>query len=140
MMEGLHYLLTACTYLFIAFVSYGIYLCFYRLFFHPLAKFPGPKLAAATYWYECYADLIIGPFPGQGAYHIERLHKRYGEYGKITDAKCWPTRLQQVLSFASVQTNFLYLTPNGLKFSTNKVAETNGPRTRTRTALPDLVG
>ncbi|KAJ9606419.1 hypothetical protein H2200_009380 [Cladophialophora chaetospira] len=56
----------------------------YRLYLHPLAKFPGPRLAAATYWYELYHDLIVGPYPGQGIYNIERLHDRYGPIVRIS--------------------------------------------------------
>lgn len=59
-------------------VAYTLILTIHRLFFHPLRKFPGPVLAAATYWYEFYHDLIARPFPGQGVYNIERLHQRYG--------------------------------------------------------------
>lgn len=49
----------------------------YRLYFHPLAKFPGPKIAAATHLYEVAWDYF-----GQGAYlyEIQRMHEKYGTY------------------------------------------------------------
>jgi hypothetical protein len=49
----------------------------YHLYFHPLSKFPGPKLAAATYLYEFYYDVIKS---GMYIWEIERMHERYGEY------------------------------------------------------------
>lgn len=64
----------------IAFVAFNLLLFVYRLYFHPLSNFPGPRLAAASYWYECYHDLIVGPNPGQGYKNIERLHDRYGKW------------------------------------------------------------
>jgi hypothetical protein len=48
----------------------------YRLFFHPLARFPGPRLAAVTRWYEGYYDLWQS---GQYTFKIGELHKEYGE-------------------------------------------------------------
>lgn len=32
-------------------VLYIVYLGFWRLYFSPISHFPGPKLAALTYWY-----------------------------------------------------------------------------------------
>lgn len=47
----------------------------YRLFLHPLSKFPGPKLAAATSWYEAYYEIVL---QGQYSRQISKLHDQYG--------------------------------------------------------------
>lgn len=54
---------------------YGISLAVYRLYFHPLAKFPGPKLAATTLWVEFYYDVVRS---GMYIWEIEKMHKKYG--------------------------------------------------------------
>ncbi|KAK8022121.1 cytochrome P450 [Apiospora rasikravindrae] len=56
-------------------VIYLVTVSIYRLFLHPLARFPGPKLAAVTRYYEAYYDLIRN---GQYTFKIAELHKRYG--------------------------------------------------------------
>ena len=57
------------------FLGYACVLVFYRLFLHPLKDFPGPTIAAATLWYECYYDVVKG---GQYVFEVEEMHKRYG--------------------------------------------------------------
>ena len=46
-----------------------------RLYFHPLAHIPGPKLAALTWWYEFYFDVVQ---QGRYVFQIMELHKQYG--------------------------------------------------------------
>lgn len=57
--------------------GYLISLAVYRLWLSPLAKFPGPKLAALTLWYELYYDIYC---EGQYTFQIIRMHEKYGTY------------------------------------------------------------
>jgi hypothetical protein len=59
----------------VAKVLYDIYLAIYRIYFHPLAKFPGSNLAKATYWHETYYDAFKGH---QYIWKIKEMHKQYG--------------------------------------------------------------
>lgn len=47
----------------------------YRVTLHPLAKFPGPKLAGASYCYEFWYEVIYGI---QYTQKIIKLHEQYG--------------------------------------------------------------
>lgn len=60
-----------------SYIAFIICRSIYRLTFHPLARFPGPKLAAITKWYERYFELIQRP-TGQYFREIDRMHDRYG--------------------------------------------------------------
>ena len=63
-------LLLAC-----AAIVYWAGLTLYRLYAHPLAKFPGPRLAAASSWYEAYYEIVL---KGQYSRQISKLHDQYG--------------------------------------------------------------
>ncbi|KAH6606462.1 cytochrome P450 monooxygenase [Trichoderma cornu-damae] len=55
---------------------YTVGLIIYRIYFHPLAKFPGPRLAIATKWYEFYYDIMKKP-GGQFFKHLNEIHDEY---------------------------------------------------------------
>ncbi|KAG9254338.1 cytochrome P450 [Emericellopsis atlantica] len=50
-------------------------LVFYRLYLHPLAKFPGYKICAACEWYEFYCYIVKG---GQWGNEVRKMHEKYG--------------------------------------------------------------
>lgn len=59
---------------------YTAALAVYRVTLHPLAKFPGPKLAATTEWYEFYHDIVR---QGQFIWQIQKLHDQYGRFTPV---------------------------------------------------------
>ncbi|KAJ6441185.1 cytochrome p450 protein [Purpureocillium lavendulum] len=58
-----------------ALALYAACVAVYRLYLHPLAAIPGPKLAALTSWYNAYHDLVRG---GQYVWVVRDMHRRYG--------------------------------------------------------------
>jgi hypothetical protein len=54
--------------------------CVYRRYFHPLAKVPGPALAAVTYLYAFFFNNV-----GGSRYYaqIEKLHRKYGTASEL---------------------------------------------------------
>lgn len=60
----------------VVFLSYLVGLAFYRLYLSPIAKFPGPKLAAVTYLFEGYYDVVKR---GKYTFKIRDLHVEYGQ-------------------------------------------------------------
>ncbi|MCJ1476010.1 hypothetical protein MMC13_004674 [Lambiella insularis] len=60
---------------------YFVGLVIYRLYLSPIAGFPGPKLAAATFLYEIYYDLVKR---GKYTFKIRDLHVTYGPIIRIS--------------------------------------------------------
>lgn len=52
----------------------------YRLYLSPIANIPGPRLAAVTWWFEYYYDVI---FYGKYIFKIRDLHQEYGPIVRI---------------------------------------------------------
>lgn len=59
---------------------YIVGLGIYRLYLSPLAKIPGPKLAALTTWYNAYHDMFRR---GQYVWVVEEMHRKYGPIVRI---------------------------------------------------------
>ncbi|ETN36568.1 uncharacterized protein HMPREF1541_08846 [Cyphellophora europaea CBS 101466] len=62
-------------YLIAAKIFHDLCLAIYRVYFHPLAKFPGSNLAKATYWHETFYDVFKGH---QYIWKIKEMHEKYG--------------------------------------------------------------
>ena len=60
-------------------VSYIVIGAIRRLYFSPLAKFPGPKLSALTFWVEFYYDVLRR---GKYTFEIVKMHEKYGGFPK----------------------------------------------------------
>ena len=63
--------------LLVFFILYLLGLYVYRMYFDPLSKIPGPKLAAATLWYEFYYDVYK---EGRYTWKIWEMHNKYGKH------------------------------------------------------------
>lgn len=61
----------------IGYVLYLLGLVVYRLYFHPLARFPGPKYAAISRWHEFYYEVVK---QGQFTFKIQDYHQKYGAF------------------------------------------------------------
>ena len=59
----------------IAIKLHTAYGAIYRLYLSPVAHFPGRKLAALTFWYEFYFDVVKR---GSYVWEIKKMHDTYG--------------------------------------------------------------
>jgi len=73
--------------LLILWITYRVGLALYNISsLHPLHRFPGPKLAAASFLYEFWFDFVKG---GRYTWEIKRMHEKYGK----TPFDSWPNFL-----------------------------------------------
>ncbi|KAF2439814.1 cytochrome P450 [Karstenula rhodostoma CBS 690.94] len=86
---------------------YWAALVLYRLFLHPLAKFPGPRLAAITPWYEAYYEIVKN---GQYSKKISQLHDEYGPILRVTPGEL---HIRDSRFFESVYPKNVYLHKEG---------------------------
>ncbi|KIW31319.1 uncharacterized protein PV07_02976 [Cladophialophora immunda] len=72
---------SSCTFLaivFLGFLIYSVVKYTYRLWFHPLARYPGPLLArASSYWATSHARQL------RKAHAIQQAHERYGPVVRV---------------------------------------------------------
>ncbi|RJE27118.1 Cytochrome p450 [Aspergillus sclerotialis] len=59
-------------------IGFNIIRAVYRLWFHPLSKYPGPKLAAVTQLWYAY-HWMAGRYP----FDIEEVHQKFGDVVRI---------------------------------------------------------
>lgn len=59
-----------------SFVAYAVYTVIYNNYFHPLARFPGPPLAATTTYWKAYVECIANR---SFCHELVDLHARYGK-------------------------------------------------------------
>ena len=56
--------------------AYFVARCLYNLYFHPLRKIPGPRIAAMTSLYDFWYDVVKG---GTYLWEIGKMHDIYGK-------------------------------------------------------------
>lgn len=57
-------------------IAYAVYTIIYNVYFHPLAKFPGPPIARTTIYWKAYVECIANR---SFCHFLVELHAQYGE-------------------------------------------------------------
>ncbi|RDW72725.1 cytochrome P450 [Aspergillus mulundensis] len=108
----------------VALLSYALYHLVHTFHWHPLAPFPGPRLAALTRFYRAYFDIS---WKHSFAHHLIELHNKYGDVVRIgpnelhfrtpaayleifSPANRWDKEARLYHSFGEDRSSFGYLT------------------------------
>lgn len=114
---------------------YLLCLAIYRLYLCPIANFPGPTLAALSFWYEYYYDVHLG---GQYMFKIKELHEQYGK--PLPQPSVHQTLTKQAPSFESTRTSYMSSTQTSTMCSTpdplRNVTSGGGQPACSETAIP----
>lgn len=78
-----------------ALIAAFILMAIRRIYLHPLSGFPGPKLAAATYWYTTYYEVWKD---GKMVERIGELHRKYGT-SSYHLSRPWPDTLSPLFGY-----------------------------------------
>lgn len=96
----------------VAVVLYAFGLTVYRLFLSPLAKFPGPRLAALTRKYESYYEAVQNY---EYLWKIKQMHQKYGKFERVQNLEDEKLiTFIQVPSSASARTNSMWMMSSSL--------------------------
>ena len=57
-------------------IAYVLYTVIYNVYFHPLAKFPGPYIAGATIYWKAYVECIS---QRSFCHYLIELHAQHGK-------------------------------------------------------------
>jgi hypothetical protein len=116
-------------------LSYVVWNVIHQCYYSPLAKFPGPKLAAVTRLYEVYYDVFKW---GRYTFEIEEMHKRYGErpleHSEKNRVKMAKAQLSALAPTRSISTTQPFLT----SYTLDLHHETNGNSSPANLALMNL--
>ncbi|GJE93186.1 cytochrome P450 [Phanerochaete sordida] len=76
----LAFALEALQLLILSWLLYNVTTVIYNIYFHPLARFPGPRLAAASEWWQAYVEVIKEESLSK---KLLDLHAKYGDVVRI---------------------------------------------------------